>query len=488
MEDSTISRSTVSRLKLPKRVTAHIDLRGEKFTFKLFTRRVPLGDYGIIDYFWMDVSELRNLGSEFSSANFRNCVALWKAVMKDSNLWDDDDQQVNYILAQCYPLVCRSKGMQKIYRDAFLDSGQTDYNPTGLPEEVRQRIKQVVEARDRFQLKQELDQVLGRFEPPAKLLPALQEAFRRWVGYGLCLMKQRGRAGLTEFLTELNTWLKRLRKKGGNPWVRRFIDMFAYEAKASFYVCYASAWIALVPWLKEHRGLDQLSERFLRLWHHQNQAIEIPPGRTPGELYYPTDGQAIGYPSLDTAAAARQVLTWQTAYSKPLFIPDVFSGQVLALHPVSSVFMKDAALCAIAGRFLTSESYDVVMSRGRSANYPLYWDFVGAILTAAHSYRQALDVQAQNRGVWLRGGDAAKSLACVSDPQESSQANLLEDFAVDQGIFCPKCDGDLSLEAWSPATQKSDHFSVQYRCRTCQRAAPIRIERSVFQDWLLSND
>ena len=276
-----------SRPKLRERVTAHINLRGTRFTFKLFTRRIPLGAYGTIDYFWMDVSQFRNLATDSSSANFRNCVAFWQTAMEVSNLWDDPAQQVNYILAQCYPLVCRSKGMQKIYRDAFLNPEQTAYEPVGLPEEVRQRIQQVVEARDRYLLKQELDQVLGRFDPPAHVLPALQEAFHRWVGRGWWLMKQRGRDGLNEFLTEVNTWLRRLRKKGGNLWVRRFLDMFAYESKVSFYTCFANAWVALVPWLKEHRGLDQLSERFLRLWHHQNQPIEIPPGRTPGGLSSP---------------------------------------------------------------------------------------------------------------------------------------------------------------------------------------------------------
>ena len=41
----------------------------------------------------------------------------------------------------------------------------------------------------------------------------------------------------------------------------------------SFYTCFANAWVALVPWLKEHRDLDQLSDA--SCWHNQNQPIEV---------------------------------------------------------------------------------------------------------------------------------------------------------------------------------------------------------------------
>ncbi len=79
----------------------------------------------------------------------------------------------------------------------------------------------------------------------------------------------------------------------------RFVNLFSYECKVSFFTCYANAWVDLIPWLRKHRGLDKVSERFLRFWHNQN----------------PSTGGADGR--------------------------DAFNGQVLALHPLSGFFMKD---------------------------------------------------------------------------------------------------------------------------------------------------
>ena len=95
-------------------------------------------------------------------------------------------------------------------------------------------------------------------------MPLLEEAFVRWVYRGVALMLRHGNDGLESFLSEVRSWLDRLRKKGGQVWCRHFINMFAYEAKVSFYTCYANAWVGLTPWLKQNRGLDELSERFLR--------------------------------------------------------------------------------------------------------------------------------------------------------------------------------------------------------------------------------
>ena len=480
-------RTKVSRTRPPECVTAKITLQGQTFPFRLYTRRLPLGDYGTIHYYWMPAPEFHSLTPKSTTANFRSCLGHWKAAMQTCGLWEDIEQQVTYLLAASYPLVCRSKSLQKIYRDAFLDPTRVSYAATGLPEEARQRIQQVVDARDRFGLQRELDQVLGRYHAPAGMLPRLQEAFRRWVGHGLVLMREHGQDGVSKYLEEVRTWLNRFRKKGGDPWVRRFIDMYSYEAKVSFYTCFANTWIGLLPWLKEHRALDQLSERFLRLWHNQNQPIEIPPGRTPGGLYYPTGGQAIGFPSTGTPEAVRQVITWQTPQSEPQFIPDVFSGQVLSLHPLSSFFMKDPALCAIAGRFLSSDSFEEVMSRGRSENHPMYWQLIGAILTAAHSYRNALDSQAQQRGVRYRGGNAVETIGTGPEPEGGAEASLIEDFAVAQGKSCPECGGSLRLDTLFPAESDSAHFSVGYRCRSCQRAVPIEYRRSDLEDFLASS-
>src|SRR5262249_23571423 len=121
------------------------------------------------------------------------------------------------------------------------------------------------------------------------------------------------------------------------------------------YTCYANAWVDIIPCLQKDHGLDPVSERFLRLWHHQNQAIEIPHGRTAGGIYYPTH---VRY-DFFLAGADGQVIPKRiclpTERVGPTHVPDVFSGQILSLHPLSGFFMKDPALCAVAGAIFASE-------------------------------------------------------------------------------------------------------------------------------------
>jgi hypothetical protein len=470
-----------TRPRPPEKLTATIQIQGHELPFQLYSRPLRLGPYGVVQYYWMDGSQFRAIKSEASAANFRNCIGHWAGAMRASGLGDDLDQQINYILAVAYALVSSDKGPQKIYRDSFLGQGRTDPTSTGLSDEDRLRIRRIVASHDRSQVHEELDRVLGRFRPPDKVLPSLQLAFARWVGRGVSLMLRDGNDGLENFLNEIKYWMARLRKKGGHVWCRHFLNMFAYEAKVSFYTCYANTWVDLVPWLKQHRGLDELSERFLRLWHNQNQPIEIPHDHNSSGLYYPTHGRAATLEPGNDGGLVHQSTTWQTKYLGPTHIADVFSGQVLSLHPLSGFFMKDPALCAIAGRFLTSERYDVVMTGGRSENCPEYWELVGAILSAANLYRIALDNQAQQRGICLHGGDLVETL--VAGPDEGSEANLLEDFAAAHGIVCPNCGGPVTSNGYTRASLAGIPGKLHFSCRSCGCEVPAVVDRSAFQDW-----
>ena len=49
--------------------------------------------------------------------------------MTASGLGYDLYQQINYVLAVCYGLVGQDKGLQNIYRDAYLGRGRTDPRP-----------------------------------------------------------------------------------------------------------------------------------------------------------------------------------------------------------------------------------------------------------------------------------------------------------------------------------------------------------------------
>jgi hypothetical protein len=435
----------------------------------------------------MDSSAFRSLKSDSSAANFRNCISHWWAAMRASGLGDDPEQQAHLVTAICYGLVCRDKSLQHVYRDAFLDPMRTKHTEAALPDATRERIRRIVQGRDRVRVQQELDAVLGRFEPHAKVLPALQEAFRHWVGNGVVAFRQKGMDGLEQFLPEIDSWLAKYRKKGGHIWVRQFVNLFAYEAKVSFYRCFANTWVDLIPWLVKHRGLSGLSARFLGFWHNQNQPLEIPPGRTVGGLYRPTHVQAtLIEPVVGDRRAVHRII-FTTGQIGPTHLRDSFNGMVLSLHPISGIFMRDPALCAVAGEFFTSESYERVMSSSRADTCPEYWDLIGAILTAAHLYRLVADDLAKSRGIRHRGGEAVQALS-TSHVVDVTDTALLEDFAAYRRVVCPDCHGPARLERYHPADSAAQTFAVDYRCRTCSRSILCTFARTDFEAWLTADD
>lgn len=224
-----------------------------------------------------------------------------------------------------------------------------------------------------------------------------------------------------------------------------------------------------------------MSERLLRFWHHQNQPIEVPHGRTLGGIYYPTRGGAAVFERASNGRGACRSITWETQHIGPTHIPDVFHGQVLSLHPLSGFFMKDAALCAIAGRFFASDCCDEVIMHSH-ADCREYWDLVGAILSAAHLYKREAARQAQRDGVRQRGGDIVKKIA--TSCETTSEAVLLEDFAEAQRIRCPRCRGRLILRKYYPAQSETDQFQVDYACRSCRQQVSKTFGRKALTDWL----
>jgi hypothetical protein len=432
----------------------------------------------------MDSSQLRDLRSQAAAANFRSIVGFWAAAMQEIGLLQDLDQQVHYVLAVCYSLVGRCKSLQRVFHDGYLAPGSVRVDATSLSEDVRQRIREAAHSRDRFQVQQELDATLGRFEPPAKLMPLLQEACRRWVGKGVSLLRRQGNDGLVLFLREVDYWLAKYRKRSGR-WVRHFLNLFGYECKVAFYTCYANAWVGLIPWLRENRGLDPLSERFLRFWHNQNQPIEIPHGQTPAGIFYPTRHEVRISEADGKGGRASRILSLQTERIGPTHVRDVFTGHILSLHPLSGFFMTDPALCAIAGRFFATEAHDLALGRGLATLCGAYWDLVGAILSAAHLYRQALDQQANGRGARCRAGGEQ---AARSSEDNISDATLLEEFAQGRKICCPACRGPLLFRDYTPVGTDEEAFPAEYSCRCCGGAVAITIDRADLERWLRSAD
>ncbi len=294
---------------------------------------------------------------------------------------------------------------------------------------------------------------------------------------------QEGNDGLEKFLEEVDYWLVKYRRKGGHIWVRHFINLFAYECKVSFLRCFANAWIDLIPWLKEHRGLDPLSERFLRVWHNQNQPVEIPHGRTAGGVLYPTRAGAVILTPGDSGGAERRQFDWETERLGPTHLRDAFNGQILSLHPLSGFFMQDRAVCEIAGTFFSLDDFEELGMNGRLGQKTEYWNFIGVILLAAHQYRLAVERQEQKRGHRQQlGGDASDAIK--RDDAPPAEPTLWEDYAVDHELVCPSCQNELSFDRRVSPAIRSKTATVHYRCTECGERVEERVREADLASWL----
>jgi hypothetical protein len=403
----------------------------------------------MIQYYWMDSSTFRIARTRRTAepVNFRNCLGHWWLAMQSEGLGRDPVQLRHLLLACGYPLVSRNNALQHIYRDAHLASGATAPADRSLPETERKRINSVVRSRDRERVRTELERLLAGPAIPAEERGAVEILLDGILRQGVALVQSQGSDGLEQFLGQLDAWYTKRRKKGGQDWHRRFLDFFAYECKASFYRCYSNCWIDLIPWLQRHRGLDKISERFLRFWHLQNQPVERPDG---------------------------------------VVIPDGFHDQVLSLHPLSGFFMKDPAFRAVAGAFFSSDVCDRYLKAGQGRGASKYWDLIGAILTAGHLYRQALEDQAQRRGIRERRWSADALAQVSNEPQ--SPGGLLEEFITARGVRCSQCDGVLRMKSFRPAGPKATSFCADFFCSVCDLGTRVSILRADLERTLMEEE
>ncbi|MFM7148765.1 MAG: hypothetical protein ACKO23_02885, partial [Gemmataceae bacterium] len=252
---------------------------------------------------------------------------------------------------------------------------------------------------------------------------------------------ERGSNGLKIFLGKFEVFTEKIRRRGGQPNLRRALDGISYLAKCSFYLCYANCWIDLLPWLRQHQDLGVVSERFHRFWHMQNQPRE--------------DGHGG-------------------------ILPDVLRGQVLSLHPLSGFFMKDPALCAIAGRFFGTDAYDRVFHRGE-VDCAEYWHLVDAIVTAGHSYQQALQKQIDRRGVHTQSLSQSEA---ASLPDQGNPSRLLEEYAATKGIRCPTCNGPLRLDHYQLDPDEPHRCLPHFVCPTCHLPVSTSFDEDEMRAWL----
>lgn len=416
-----------------QRVPLSVRLGGHDFTFELCGRQLALGPDHAIDYYWMDTTDFRitQPRRRADPINVRNCVGHWWAAMKASGWHDDQDQRDHLLLATSYAVLSGAKSTHQVFRDAYLAPSTTAPTADSLPDDVNRRIRDAIESHDLVLVGREFDVIL---DAPAPLSPVecavMRQVFDGMLAHGRELIREHDVEGLRQFVARVDGWAAAKRKKGNQGWLRTFLNRFAYQCKVAFYTCFANAWVDIIPALRRDHGLDEVGERFLRFWHMQNQSPET----------------------------------------------DVFRGQVLSLHPLSGFFMQDPALLDVAGRFFGTDAYPRVFEGGEVA-VPEYWELVGAILTAGHQYRQALDRQEARRGA----GSTVPPRDGVTADDGASAPGLLEDYATDRGIRCG-CGGALRFGDVVPADADSD-ARVLYVCNTCRRDVPVVIRQDDILSW-----
>lgn len=460
--------------------TGALTMRNQDFNFYLEHRAVDLGSAGRVSYYYMPVSRLRDNDPVADASNFRSCIGHWFAVVQEHDQASDFGAQANFVLATCYALVRRDKGMQRIYRDAMpLPKSFRNLSSKPSPE-VCERIDRVIKDRDRAGIKRELDRALGAHQFSESDVLVVTEALQHWTRRGVQSFRFGNLPGLTKWLKEVEYWIGKYKKRS-TPQVRLFVNAFSYECKLRFFGCYANFWIGLIPWLRAHRNLDAMSERFLRLWHNQNQPVEIPPGQTAGGILYPKHVVQ----RLRTPDGRVAEILCPTVFPSDNTIPDVFGGQVLALHPLSWILLSNRALRHDVGSYIASPAHDGGIRLGASGQLPEYWGMVKSILTAAYLYQELQFRNESDRAV--RPRTKSHSLQDRADPGSSTTPKaLLEGYVEQLQRLCP-CGGKLYLQGSEMPVADGESCDILVRCCRCKLESVIGATMADLQAHLRAN-
>lgn len=436
---------------------------GKEFVFQLCRRWLDFGLEEPVDYFWMDVSGLRNPQGP-KGENALNCFDFWQYGASDAGRRNDPVFLENLVLVCFYSQIAGNKSLQKAYLDAFLSAPQMkrlfaekgskrhDAIVWNLNDEAH--VRAVVEACDRERLRAELDSVFGRFEPPPDHYGRMNFWYSQWVGTGVEQYRRHSAEGLSKHCVEIGKLMIEYRRGQTEPWMRDFLNMFAYEVKVAFYACYANAWSFLLPKIAKTYNLNPPSIRFLSIWHCQNQGV-------PG----PIDGMDHPSGSPPRAVSAPE--------GKDHF-PDVFSGQVLALHPLSGIVMKDSSFREAIGHLIGSSDFDATIMRGYYD--ATYQEFLVTILKAGHLYRRAREFLAgerTDRRLSKRKNVKGKFQA-PSDPAPANEALLFEEVATTAGRKCPKCKSRALRFEKRGDKSVNGKVVIGFQCQGCRHIMNFR--------------
>ena len=442
------------------KISGSLELQGLTFPFSLKHQSLELGTAGTIDYYYMPSSELRAKATHAGITNFHSILEHFWCILNSAGI-NDDEQIADYLLATSYALVGTDKSVQKIYRDSFLKPRSFRPDKLLLPDETREHIRDIISGRRKAVIRQELATVFEATQLTEEDEVASSLAMENWLGCGIDRFRHRGRDGAIEWLKDVNKWYKSFRKSSPER-VQTFLRVFAYEAKVSFYHKYTNFWISVLKWLEQDRDLDLMSRRFLSLWHNQNRRgeIELSPAMSgatsvlgKAQKSGPFDGRLV-------EGGTREI------------IPDVFCGQVLALHPLNWILLDRPELCQLVGQFVTSPKFDQAMESGQVDDLEEYWGMVEAVLTAAHLYQlEHLNQESGRR-------QPTAGLTIVPETQASPgvetltpEAHLLE-YVESLEDRCV-CGGNYVLGSGTLPLARNHKVAIPVICKSCQRRSQI---------------
>ncbi|MEI8383954.1 MAG: hypothetical protein WCJ09_27820 [Planctomycetota bacterium] len=420
-----------------KRTTVEVTLDGRVFPFELWHRPLQLGEVGEIQYYWMNSSELRKglQATDEELANLRNCIGLWWRAAKGSGANREESQIKHLLLASCYGLFANNKALQMVFHDAYLKR-ETWSNHESAELVLPVPATQV----DRNSIATSIRGLLSDTQLSTDEVKFIRAVLNVILGWGVRGFRRNPEQGTQDFVNQIHSWSESVRRRAGHSWRRLCLNQFAYSSKVSFYRCYANAWVHILPVL-QRRGLDELSSRFLRFWHWQNQPIAHDDGRVES---------------------------------------DVFGGQILALHPVSGNLMDDRGFMTVAGAFLTHTTHDE-NDTGTYADRQEYHDFVQGILLGLQQYANERNQQAENRHT-ANNNSVLLRASVPAGTSEDVVAQITE-FLKNAENRCKACSGDLECQAVENLA--SCVASVSTRCRRCHQESHAEISLELLAQFFM---
>ena len=305
----------------------------------------------------------------------------------------------------------------------------------------------------------------------------------QWLNAGVERFRSDGSEGLRTWLKEVQRQYKQYRRRSDPP-VQSFLRVFAYEAKVAWYHMYANFWISLLPWLEEHHGLNPASKRFMGIWHNQNQRVEIHHGlRSSGVAA--TVGREIMLPNgagIDHRFGGRLMDDGTVEV-----VPDVFCGQVLALHPVSWILLARPELCELVGSCIAAPQFDDAMRLRHVDDFPEYWRMVEAILTAAYLYQVAREGNESRRNKRTLG-DTENTVANASSAKGPlTEYSHLRDYVVGVKEKCP-CGGKYEYASTELPLANGTTVNIPVICSSCRLPSElVTTQAAAWKSFLTSN-